>query len=85
MQKPIITSDVPGCRDVVDHGISGLLVPPRDSRALALAMELLLHQPDLARTFGLAARSKVAKEFAVELVNQRTLYTYEQLLGEAEP
>jgi len=81
MQKPIITSDVPGCRDVVDHGISGLLVPPRDSRALALAMELLLHQPDLARTFGLAARSKVAKEFAVELVNQRTLAAYKELLS----
>ena len=81
MQKPIITSDVPGCRDVVDHGITGLLVPPRDSRALALAIELLLRQPELARQFGIAARKKVSREFAVELVNQRTLATYEQLLG----
>ncbi len=81
MEKPIITTDVPGCRDVVDHGISGLLVPPRQGDALALAIRLLLHQPQLARRFGKAARDKVTQEFGVDLVNQRTSATYRQLLG----
>ena len=81
MQKPIITTDVPGCRDVVDHGVSGLLVPPLNAEALALAIRLLIHQPELAERFAVAAREKVILEFAVDLVNQRTYATYCQLLG----
>ena len=81
MQKPIITTDVPGCRDVVDHGVSGLLVPPRNAEALALAIRLLIHQPELSRRFAVAAREKVIAEFAVDLVNHRTYATYCQLLG----
>ena len=81
MERPIITTDVPGCRDVVDHGCSGLLVPLRDSRAIELAILLLLENPDLARRFGKAARQKVVAEFQVSLVNHSTLNQYEQLLG----
>jgi glycosyltransferase involved in cell wall biosynthesis len=80
MERPIITTDVPGCRDVIDHGISGLLVPLRDADALRLAISLLLHQPALASSFGQAARQKVVQEFAVSLVNERTLATYRRLL-----
>ena len=81
MERPIITTDVPGCRDVVDHGISGLLVPLRDSRAIELAVRLFLENPDLARRFGKAARQKVVAEFQVSLVNRSTLAQYERLLG----
>ena len=81
MERPIITTDVPGCRDVVDHGRSGLLVPLRDPRSLELAIRLLLENPNLARRFGQEARRKVVAEFQVSLVNQSTLYTYRQLLG----
>ena len=81
MERPIITTDVPGCHDVVDHGISGLLVPLRDSRAIELAVRLLIENPDLARRFGKAARQKVVAEFQVSLVNQSTLAQYERLLG----
>ena len=81
MERPIITTDVPGCRDVVDHGISGLLVPLRDSRAIELAVRLFLENPDVARRFGKAARQKVVAEFQVSLVNQSTLTQYERLLG----
>ena len=80
MERPIITTDVPGCRDVIDHGRSGLLVPVKDADALRLAIGLLLEQPDLARQFGLAARRKVMQEFAVSLVNERTLATYKRLV-----
>ena len=80
MERPIITTDVPGCRDVIDHGHSGLLVPVNDAEALRLAIALLLQQPSLARQFGLAARRKVVQEFAVSLVNECTLATYRRLL-----
>jgi glycosyltransferase involved in cell wall biosynthesis len=80
MERPIITTDVPGCRDVVDHGHSGLLVPLKNADALRLAIALLIEQPDLARQFGLAARRKVVQEFAVSLVNERTLATYKRLV-----
>jgi glycosyltransferase involved in cell wall biosynthesis len=81
MERPIITTDVPGCRDVVDHGRSGLLVPIHNPRSIALAIRLLLDNPDLARRFGKAARQKVVAEFQVSLVNQSTLAQYERLLA----
>jgi glycosyltransferase involved in cell wall biosynthesis len=81
MERPIITTAVPGCRDVVDHGISGLLVPPQNGAAIALAIRLLLENPDLARRFGYEARRKVVEEFRVSLINERTLHQYAQLLS----
>jgi glycosyltransferase involved in cell wall biosynthesis len=81
MERPIITTDVPGCRDVVDHGRSGLLVPLRSGPAIALAIRLLLENPDLARRFGQQARRKVVDEFRVSLVNEHTLQQYAQLLA----
>ena len=42
MECPIITTNVPGCRDIVEHGISGLLVPPKDPIALELAIDFLI-------------------------------------------
>jgi glycosyltransferase involved in cell wall biosynthesis len=80
MERPIITTDVPGCRDVIDHGLCGLLVPLKNADALRLAILLLVEQPHLARQFGLAARRKVMQEFAVSLVNERTLATYKRLV-----
>jgi len=80
MELPIITTDVSGCRDVVDHGINGLLVPLHDARAIELAIRLLLANPDLARRFGKAARQKVVAEFQVSIVNERTLAQYSALL-----
>jgi glycosyltransferase involved in cell wall biosynthesis len=80
MERPIITTDVPGCRDVIDHGQCGLLVPVRDAPALQLAIALLLQQPEWAGQLGREARRKVVDEFAVSLVNERTLDAYQQLL-----
>ena len=81
MERPIITTDVPGCRDVIDHGRSGLLVASQDARAIELAIRLLLDNPDLAHRLGKEARRKVIAEFQVSLVNQSTLHTYQHLLG----
>jgi glycosyltransferase involved in cell wall biosynthesis len=80
MERPIITTNVPGCRDVVDHGRSGLLVPPHDAVALQLAIILLIEQPDLGFRLGREARRKVVSEFEVSLVNQSTLNIYRSML-----
>lgn len=80
MERPIITTDVPGCRDVIDHGISGLLVPLRDPQAIQLAIQLLIANPTLARNLGKAARKKVVAEFQVSTINENTLVQYKTLL-----
>jgi glycosyltransferase involved in cell wall biosynthesis len=74
--KPLIATDVPGCREVVTHGVSGLLVPPRDANALALGIARLQDDPVLARALGLAAREKALAEFDERLVIARTLDVY---------
>ena len=55
-------------------------MPAGDADSLRLAIQLLLHNPELARRFGLAARQKVVREFQVTLVNERTLLQYHRLL-----
>jgi glycosyltransferase involved in cell wall biosynthesis len=50
--RAIVTADTPGCRDTVVKGENGFVVPPRDARALAAAMERFLHEPALAGRMG---------------------------------
>lgn len=78
--RPIVTTDVPGCRDVLAEGDYGVLVPPRDAPALAGALERLLgDRPRLERMAASAARA--APAFAVEEVLDRTVALYRRLLG----
>lgn len=81
MERPIITTDVPGCLDVVDHGETGLLVPKNDDHSLALSISLLLNNPSLARSLGKSARRKVVKNFQVSHINQATINQYQHLLA----
>jgi glycosyltransferase involved in cell wall biosynthesis len=69
MARPIITTDMPGCRQVVEDQRSGYLVPARDSRALADAMErMLLLSADQRRELGLRGRQKMVREFDERIV-----------------
>lgn len=77
---PLITTDMPGCRDVVIDGVDGLIVPPRNADALAAAIGRLLDAPELARTLGLAARGKALAKFDERIVIRRTLETYGEVL-----
>ena len=61
--RPIVTCDVPGCRDVVTNDVEGLLVPPRDAVALANALERILCDPEARRRCGAAARARAEREF----------------------
>jgi glycosyltransferase involved in cell wall biosynthesis len=77
----IVTTDVPGCRDCVDHGTSGLLVPPRDAGALADALTALLADPARRAQMGRVARLRAEREFGVEAVVDATLALYRRCLA----
>ncbi|WP_233347982.1 glycosyltransferase family 4 protein [Luteimonas sp. MC1572] len=77
---PLVTTDVPGCREVVSDGVDGLLVPVRDAAALAAAIARLHDDPELAARFGKAARAKALAEFDEKIVIDRTLAVYRELL-----
>lgn len=76
---PLVTTDVPGCREVVTDGVDGLLVPVRDARALARAIARLLDDADLARALGHAARGKALRQFDERIVIESTLAVYSEL------
>jgi len=69
MGKPVITTDVPGCRAAVAHGNNGLLVPARDAKALAGAMLQLVENPALVASMGAASLRRAREEFDVNRVN----------------
>jgi glycosyltransferase involved in cell wall biosynthesis len=66
----IITTDVPGCRETVEHGKNGLLVPVRNSQALAEAMMKLALDADMVRSMGLESRRLVERRFEVSKINR---------------
>lgn len=71
MGKPIIATNNVGCREVVEDGKNGLLVPPRDTKSLAAAIERLVGDLECRKRFGEYSRSKAAAEFDEKLVFQR--------------
>jgi glycosyltransferase involved in cell wall biosynthesis len=82
---PIVATDVPGCREIVRHEVNGLLVPPRDSIALAKAIQTLLRSPELREQFGKAGREIAVAEFSEQNVVEQTLRVYRELLGSRWP
>lgn len=77
---PLVTTDVPGCREVVTHGEDGLLVPVKDAPALADAIARLKEDPGLCRRLGAAARRKALARFEERSVIERTLEVYRELV-----
>ena len=78
--RPLIASDINGCREIVRDGENGLLVPARDVGALARAIRKLVEDPALRDQMGAAGRRIVAEHFSVEQVARETLETYRDLL-----
>jgi glycosyltransferase involved in cell wall biosynthesis len=76
---PIVTTDTPGCRDVVTHGVNGLLVPVKDTQAIADSLELLIVDPELRRKMGSAGR-EIAVNFSDIKVNRETLVVYNMMI-----
>ena len=70
---PIITTDVPGCRQTVEHGVNGFLVPARDAAALAAAMKNFIDSPQLLRPMGLESRRMAEHRFEVHAINRKII------------
>ena len=71
--KPVITTNVPGCRDTVEDGVNGFLIPPKDVSSLVVAMKRFLENPELIDVMGLASRSMAVSKFDVDAVNERII------------
>jgi glycosyltransferase involved in cell wall biosynthesis len=78
---PVVATDVRGCRQVVDHGTTGLLVPVGDPASLAAAIRKLGDDPDLRARMGAAAVDRARRCFDERDVIDRVLATYERLCG----
>jgi glycosyltransferase involved in cell wall biosynthesis len=73
MGRPIITTDVPGCRDTLEHGVNGYLIPVRDSVALAEAMLRFIDNPSLIASMGLESRRMAVERYDVDVANRKML------------
>ena len=85
MSKPVVASDVSGCRQAVVDGHNGYLVPVRDSQALACKIKLLLNDPALAARLGAGGRILAEENFDVSRVIERLRASYEELLKRKLP
>ena len=77
--RAIVTTDVPGCRDSIEPGVTGLLVPVKDSKALANAIKSLLFNPSRIVEMGLAGRKLAEKSFDVGQVVAQHMKIYKEL------
>ena len=66
MALPVVTTDVPGCKDLVEHGVNGLVVPPRHTEALAQAILYLAESPAHRHAFGNSGRRLVEDRYSGE-------------------
>ncbi len=81
--RAVVTTDIPGCREAIEPGQSGLLVAPRDAQALADAVQRLVENEDLRRQMGRAGRQLAERQFGIEDVIAKHLLTYEALLADS--
>jgi glycosyltransferase involved in cell wall biosynthesis len=75
--KPLVATDIPGCREAVTDGETGFLVPPRNPPALAGAIKQLIDSPELRARFGAAGRARAVQEFADSVICAQTLLVYQ--------
>jgi glycosyltransferase involved in cell wall biosynthesis len=83
--RPIVATDVPGCREIVRDGENGLLVTVRNAEALSAAIKKLIEEPLLRRRMGEQGRRIAAQEFGLEQVIAETLLVYQGLLKKNDP
>ena len=77
--RAVVTTDVPGCRDAIEPGETGLLVPVRDAQALADAIARLVEDPALRQSMGAAGRTLAEREFNIERVARLQVEIYDAL------
>lgn len=80
MGLPCVVTDVRGCRQTVEDGVTGFVVPARSPERLAEAIDKLVQSEPLRRSMGAAARKKAVAEFDERTVITRILAAYDRLL-----
>jgi len=75
----MVATDIPGCRQIVQHGVTGWLVPVQDAQALASALQQAIEQPGLREQYGGSARALIAQEFSMDRVAREMIAVYEEL------
>ena len=78
--RPIITTQSIGCKDTVDDGVNGFLIPTKDVGALVEKLRVLIDDADLRQRMGRAAREKAEREFSLDIVIERHLKIYNELI-----
>lgn len=81
--RAVVTTDVPGCRDAIEPGITGLLVPVKDAAALADAIKELVEFPEKRIKMGLAGRMLAEKAFVIDEIVKQHMNIYGELLNDA--
>lgn len=77
--RAVVTTDVPGCRDAIEPGVTGLLVPVKDAEALADAIQTLIDSPERRLQMGLAGRKLAEDSFAIEKIVGQHMSIYREL------
>jgi glycosyltransferase involved in cell wall biosynthesis len=80
--KPVVATHAGGTAEVVQDGVTGLLVSPRDPAALAHALLYVLRHPEQGKMFGMAGRKRVEEHFTVEHMAGSTLQAYHRILAD---
>ena len=78
--KPIIATDVPGCRQAVHHNKNGLLVPLRNPKLLAGSIEKMVNDKDLCEKMGEAGLKRVHSELSQEIISKKTFSIWEKII-----
>ena len=78
--RAVVTTDAPGCRDVIEDGFNGRLVTVEDAQGLAEAIRELIHNPAERQRMGENARRRVVERFSDDVVNRQTWQVYQQVL-----
>ena len=81
--RPLVATDVPGCREIARAGFNALLVPPDDAQALADAIDRLAADPDLRARYGRAGRDLVEREFSSQRIGRDVVGLYRRLLQQS--
>ena len=80
--RPLVATDVPGCRDIARADLNALLVPVEDPEALANAIDRLARDPQLRRKFGRAGRELVEQNFSSKRIGRDVIALYQRLLAQ---
>lgn len=85
MGKPLVLTDIRGCREIAREGIEGLLVLPRDPERLADAITRVLEDPELRRSLGERARARAVERFDERRVTDRVIAYYREIMRQTPP